>query len=133
VKSYGRFGFTETSVTLHLHLGLLALHMKVIDQSTGQNVPHDLNLHQHRCENVTTTNCCPETSARNYQSMLPKILEERRSHLHSVRSPKSRNCGSVTFSAISRAFCLLCWSRICWSFQIYEYYLTTGKEQEEIG
>ena len=48
-----------------------------------------------------STNCCPETSARNYQSTLCKIPKERRSQLHRVRSLKSRNCGSVTFSAIS--------------------------------
>jgi len=28
-----------------------------------------INL-QHRCENFTTTNCCPETPARNYQLTL---------------------------------------------------------------
>jgi hypothetical protein len=63
--------------------------------------PRWLDLHQHRCENSTTTNCCPETSARNCQSMLRKIPEERRSHLHGVRSLKSRHCRSVTFTAIS--------------------------------
>jgi len=52
------------------------------------------------------------------------------SHLHRVRSLKSRNGGGVTFSAISRVFSLLCWS--C-TFQIYENYPTTGKGQEEIG
>jgi hypothetical protein len=30
-----------------------------INQSTGRSVPDDLNLHQHRCEIFTTTNCCP--------------------------------------------------------------------------
>ena len=46
-------------------------------------------------------NRCPETSVRNYQSMLRKVPKERRSHLHRVQSLKSRNCGSATFSAIS--------------------------------
>jgi len=92
----------------------------------GRNVPDDLNLHQHRCENFTTTNCCPKTLARNYQSMTPKIPKECRSHLHHIQSLKSHNCGSVMFS-------LLCWSCICWSFQIKENYPTTGKGQEEIG
>ena len=46
--------------------------------------------------------------SRNYQS-LRKIPNERKSHSHSVRSLKSRNCGSVTFSAISRVLftCML--------------------------
>ena len=55
------------------------------------------NLHQYRCENFTTTNCCPETSARNYQSTLRKIPKER----NLIYTVKSRHCGSVTFSAIS--------------------------------
>jgi len=33
---------------------------------------------------------CPETSVNGYQSTLPKISEERRSHLHRAGSPKSR-------------------------------------------
>jgi hypothetical protein len=49
-----------------------------IGQSTGRNVPDGLNLHQHRCENFRTTYCCPETSARNYQSTIHKIPKERR-------------------------------------------------------
>ena len=75
------------------YLGLLALKMEVNWPSTGQNAPDDLNVHQHRCQNFTTTNCCHET-ARNYQSVLRKIPKERRSHLHRVRSLKSRHCGS---------------------------------------
>jgi hypothetical protein len=69
----------------------------------------------------------------DYQSMLHKIPKEHRSHLHYVLSLKSRNCGSVMFSAISRVFSLLFCFCLCCSFQIYENYPTTGKGQEEIG
>jgi hypothetical protein len=50
---------------------------RYIDQQTGKNVPDDLNLHQHRCENFTITNCSPKTSVRNYQFTLlnPKRTE----------------------------------------------------------
>jgi hypothetical protein len=42
----------------------------------GKTSQIDLNLHQHRCENFTVTNCCPETSVRNYQFTLFKIPKE---------------------------------------------------------
>jgi len=87
VKGYGRFGRTWT--------------VGPEDEDEGRYVPNDLNLHQHCCENFTTTNCCPKTKARNYQSTLHKIQKERRSHSHCVHSLKSGNYGSVTFSAIS--------------------------------
>ena len=119
VKGYGRFGRTWTVVPE--------------DEDEGRYVPDDLNLHQHGWENFTTTNCCPETSARNYQSTLHKIPKERRSHSHCVHSLKSGNYGGVTFRAISRVFSLLCCSRVCWSFQIYKNYPSTGTGQEEIG
>jgi len=102
------------------------------DEDEGRNVPDDLNLHQHCCENFTTTKCCHETKVRNYQSTLHKVPKERRSHSHRVCSLKSRNYGSVTFS-ISGVFSLLCCSRVCWSFQIYENYAMAGKGQEEIS
>ena len=70
-------------------------------------------------ENFTTTNCCPETSARNYQSTLRKIPKERRPHLHRIWSLKPCNCGSVNVFCyqhakrmhrqVGRVFSLLCW------------------------
>jgi hypothetical protein len=74
---------------------------KYIDQLTERNVTENLNLHQHCCENFTTTKFCTERSARNYQSTLRKIPKERRPHLQHFRTLKSCNCGSVIFSAIS--------------------------------
>jgi hypothetical protein len=96
VKGYGCFGGTQC-----LHLGLLALKMNVNWPVDRPKRPDDLNLNQHHCENFTTTNCCSETSAKNYQSMLRKIPTERRCHLHCVQSLKPHNCGIVTFCAIS--------------------------------
>jgi len=69
---------------------------------------------------------------KKLSTTLRKIPKVCRSHSNRVRSLKSRNCGSVTFSAISRVFSLCC-SHVCWSFQIYENYSTTGKGQEEMG
>lgn len=44
----------------------------------------------------------PETSARNYQSTLHKIAEERRSPLHHRRSLKSHNwCGKTDYAEVS--------------------------------
>jgi hypothetical protein len=40
---------------------------------------------------------CPETSVQNYQFTLRNISEERRSHLHSGGSLKSRKLGVVPF------------------------------------
>ena len=97
-----------------------------IDQSTGQNVPDDLNLHEHRCENFTT-NCCPETSARNYQSTLHNIPKWAQISFTLCSKPEiTQLCKCYVFCyqhakrmhrQVGTVFSLLC-SCVCWSFHI---------------
>jgi len=91
VKGYGRFG------RMCLHLGLLALKMKVnwpVDRAKRprwlQSSPTPLwEFHHH------------QMLSRNVGKKLPigtgKIPKESRSHLHRIRSLKSRNCVSVAW------------------------------------
>ena len=47
--------------------------MKVNWPVDSAKIPDNLNLHEHPCENFTTTTSCLEMSARNYQWRLRKI------------------------------------------------------------
>ena len=99
--------------------------------------------HLRRLESSPPPNVVPKHRQETISHRHVKIPKERRPHLRHVRSPKSRSCGSVTFSAVSTP-------RECadWSWQGVFFvvlftcmlvisdtrnYPTKGKGQEEIG